>query len=111
MNAAMNLVAGSELAWQERMAESFVFSPLYCGSKTTGYRPTSIKKEYLDESELELDEASIPKNESDSDEKSLLKNKVVPGYGDGIRLGTAVSVSARRRAPIPATIPHRWSPS
>ena len=34
----MNLVSGTELAWQERMAESFLLSPLYCGSQTTGYR-------------------------------------------------------------------------
>ena len=41
INTAMNLVAGDELAWQERMAESFILSPLYCGSKTTGYRPAT----------------------------------------------------------------------
>jgi hypothetical protein len=39
-NTAMNLVRGKELAWQERMAESFTLTPLYCGSQTTGYRPT-----------------------------------------------------------------------
>ena len=31
MNAAMNLTKGKELAWQERMAESFVMTPEYCG--------------------------------------------------------------------------------
>jgi hypothetical protein len=40
VNAAMNLVHGENLAWQERMAESFVLTPEYCGSETTGYRPT-----------------------------------------------------------------------
>ncbi len=39
-NTAMNLVHTKELAWQERMAESFSLTPLYCGSQTTGYRPT-----------------------------------------------------------------------
>ena len=38
INTAMNLVRGEELAWQERMAESFVLSPIFCGSKSTGYR-------------------------------------------------------------------------
>lgn len=38
--AALNLVQGQELAWQERKAESFVMTPLYCGSATTGYSPT-----------------------------------------------------------------------
>jgi Patatin-like phospholipase len=38
INTAMNLVQGDELAWQERMAESFVLTPVFCGSKSTGYR-------------------------------------------------------------------------
>jgi hypothetical protein len=40
VNTAMNLVHTEELAWQERKAESFALTPLYCGSETTGYRPT-----------------------------------------------------------------------
>ncbi len=31
LNAAMNLGAVDELAWQERKAANFIFSPLYCG--------------------------------------------------------------------------------
>lgn len=30
-NAALNLVRGDQLAWQDRMAASFVLTPLYCG--------------------------------------------------------------------------------
>jgi hypothetical protein len=41
MNTSINLVAGGELAWQDRKAESFVLSPSYCGSKGTGYAPTT----------------------------------------------------------------------
>lgn len=40
LSTALNLVQGGELAWQERMAESFAFTPFYSGSKTTGYVPT-----------------------------------------------------------------------
>ncbi len=40
VNTALNLVQGDELAWQERKAEAFVMSPLYCGSEGTGYRDT-----------------------------------------------------------------------
>jgi len=53
-NTALNLVAGKELAWQERKAASFVFTPLYCGYELAsgtesmgggfanfGYRPTA----------------------------------------------------------------------
>jgi glycerophosphoryl diester phosphodiesterase len=31
INCALNLVAGQDLAWQERKATSFVFTPKYCG--------------------------------------------------------------------------------
>ena len=31
LNAALNLVGGRDLAWQERKATSFVFTPKYCG--------------------------------------------------------------------------------
>jgi hypothetical protein len=44
INAALNLVHGEELARQERKAESFTMSPLYCGSHSgsieVGYRPS-----------------------------------------------------------------------
>jgi hypothetical protein len=38
INTAMNLTQGDELAWQQRKAESFVLSPRFCGSESTGYR-------------------------------------------------------------------------
>jgi len=43
VNCALNLVKGDNLAWQERKAESFTFSPLHCGSHhlSPGYRPAS----------------------------------------------------------------------
>jgi Patatin-like phospholipase len=39
VNMALNLVAGSNLAWQERKAASFTASPLHVGSLWWGYRP------------------------------------------------------------------------
>jgi len=39
VNVALNLVGGTNLAWQERKAESFTMSPLYCGATSQGYRP------------------------------------------------------------------------
>jgi hypothetical protein len=43
VNAALNLVRGKRLAWQQRKAESFTFSPLFSGScvTTVGYRESS----------------------------------------------------------------------
>ena len=40
INAALNLVAGNNLAWQERKADTFTFSPLHSGSHRLGYRST-----------------------------------------------------------------------
>jgi hypothetical protein len=62
VNTTLNLTQGTNLAWQQRKAASFTFSPLYCGfslapnagdaqqlpgkhnanDKTEGYRPTSL---------------------------------------------------------------------
>jgi len=45
LNAALNLVGGDNLAWQQRKAESFTFSPLRCGSGATtrlGYRDAAF---------------------------------------------------------------------
>ena len=44
VNVALNLVGGANLAWQQRKAESFTFSPLHCGAHNHGYRPTQRAK-------------------------------------------------------------------
>jgi hypothetical protein len=41
LNIALNLVGGSNLAWQERKAESFTATPLHCGNPRTGFRCTA----------------------------------------------------------------------
>ena len=41
LNLALNLVAGSKLAWQQRKAMSFTVSPSHCGSDALGYRPSA----------------------------------------------------------------------
>jgi hypothetical protein len=41
VNMTLNLVAGENLAWQERKAKSFTASPLHCGSFNLGYRPSA----------------------------------------------------------------------
>ena len=38
INVALNLVHGEKLAWQQRKAESFSMTPLYCGNFHEGYR-------------------------------------------------------------------------
>lgn len=41
INTALNLVQGRNLAWQERKADSFTISPLYCGNRMVGYRDSA----------------------------------------------------------------------
>jgi hypothetical protein len=41
VNAALNLVSGRNLAWQERKAASFTFTPLSVGSPLLGYRSSA----------------------------------------------------------------------
>jgi hypothetical protein len=41
INATVNLVGTRKLAWQQRKAEGFTFSPLQCGGWRLGYIPTS----------------------------------------------------------------------
>jgi hypothetical protein len=38
VNTTLNLVHGQNLAWQQRKAESFSMTPLYCGNWYEGYR-------------------------------------------------------------------------
>ena len=40
LNVTLNLVSTNRLAWQDRRAESFTISPLHCGSRDVGYRPS-----------------------------------------------------------------------
>jgi hypothetical protein len=42
INMTLNLVHGSNLAWQERKAESFTVTRLHAGSCRLGYRPAAI---------------------------------------------------------------------
>jgi hypothetical protein len=44
VNTSLNLTTGSELAWQERKAESFVFTPLTSGYEIMDGRPTGKRR-------------------------------------------------------------------
>ena len=76
VNGALNLVHGSRLAWQERMAASFVFSPLYCGYELPGQ--DASRRAYR----------SSLSYARDDDER-----------GRGITLGTAMAVSGAAISP------------
>lgn len=42
INIALNLASGKPLAWQERKTQSFSVTPLHCGSRLVGYRPSLL---------------------------------------------------------------------
>jgi hypothetical protein len=78
-NSAVNLVQGSELAWQTRKAANFVFSPAFCGFELPaangaagGFRPTTA---YATQSAFGDD------------------------HDNGIKLGTAVAISGAAASP------------
>ncbi len=73
INVTLNLVGGDNLAWQQRKAESFTMSPLHCGSRRHGYRPTR---------------------------RPSVTSKL-PCYGGrrGVSLGTAITISGAAASP------------
>lgn len=46
INAALNLVSSKNLAWQERMAAPFTFSPLHCGSGSAIFSDGAYRTTY-----------------------------------------------------------------
>jgi hypothetical protein len=46
INAALNLVSSKNLAWQERMAAPFTFSPLHCGSGSAIFPDGAYRTSY-----------------------------------------------------------------
>ncbi|SOD90135.1 DUF4013 domain-containing protein [Spirosoma fluviale] len=76
INIALNLVAGRNLAWQERKAESFTVTSLHAGAMYLGYRRTGQKHSKVDSSDARC-------------------------YGGktGITLGTAMTISGAAASP------------
>jgi hypothetical protein len=46
ISAALNLVSSKNLAWQERMAAPFTFSPLHCGSGSSAFSDGAFRTTY-----------------------------------------------------------------
>ena len=86
MNAAVNLVGGKELAWQQRKAGNFVFSPAFCGFELPRMPGTEDLRS-------QLRGAFRPTALYASRQSALRDNDA------GIRLGTAVAVSGAAASP------------
>ena len=82
LNATLNVTHGERLAWQERKAESFVFTPLYCGYEY----PEMKTSENLEGACDVPDEGYQPTNEWAFPPK-------------GVKLGLAISTSGAAVSP------------
>nr|MBA3354209.1 hypothetical protein [Blastocatellia bacterium] len=97
INATLNLVGGTNLAWQNRKAASFTMSPLHSGSWCLGYRHTN---EYCRNKNLG-DCANLTR--CNRLEKDCLKDEagklVCQLPGKSLRLGTAMAISGAAANP------------
>lgn len=105
INTALNTSQGGDLDVQERKAESFLLSPLYCGSQRQrrslstaekaraqeGYRPTALY--------MSGDKAAGADEDVDSQGVDSQGPKRGRDQGCGIKLGTAVSISGAAASP------------
>lgn len=85
INVALNITASENLAWQERKAMPFVFSPLYCGSNFLDADP--------DRTYEEREGAFIATMNFGGRESDLAME------GSGVSLATAMSISGAAASP------------
>lgn len=86
VNIALNLVGGSNLARQERRADSFTVTSLHAGSHRLGYRRTSAAPSKPRFVRTERDKAKSPRPR-------------IYGGKNGISLGTAITISGAAASP------------
>jgi hypothetical protein len=79
LNAALNLVAGRDLAWQERKAASFIFTPKYCG--------------------YDIDRATLKKDKGRHWPDAYTPTRDYVNRNQGPSLGTAMAVSGAAANP------------
>jgi len=84
--AALNVTHGERLAWQERKAESFVFTPRFCGFEYPSMHPDNTNRlaGFHD-----TENYAYPKRDQNPEHKD----------GGGVRLGTAISISGAAASP------------
>ena len=91
VNAALNLTAGERLAWQERKADSFLFSPHYSGYHCDPYQDTANQ---ASDGDVSPDAYRPTEKFGTSGAQSGWRRK----FGN-LTLGTAVSVSGAAASP------------
>ena len=85
--AALNVTHGERLAWQERKAESFVFTPRYCGYEFSEMHEAAKAKQ--------------PGGYRETEQYAYPLNKEDPFHAEigGVHLGTAISISGAAASP------------
>jgi Patatin-like phospholipase len=83
VNAALNLTHGEELAWQQRKASSFVFTPRFCG-----FEVPPVRK---DVSDFRADSVLAPAGYRPSGDYAY--------PNEGVTLGTALAISGAAASP------------
>ncbi len=97
INATLNLVGGTNLAWQNRKAASFTMSALHSGSWCLNYRRTN---EYCRNKNLGDCDNLTRCNRQDKDCKTDESGKPVCELpGKSLRLGTAMAISGAAANP------------
>lgn len=94
LNATLNLVSSSNLAWQDRKATSFTMSPLYCGSERLGYRPSN---QYSRNEKLPKCPHIRYCNRMDEPCEGGIEKCQYPGQS--LRLGTSMAISGAAADP------------
>lgn len=89
INTSLNLVTGQELAWQNRRAASFIFSPLFCGFEA----PTHYQSGVQFDKQMRTQGCFRPTAEYASQADSHAPSE------QGTRLGMAVTISGAAVSP------------
>jgi hypothetical protein len=98
VNVALNLVQGDDLAWQERKAQSFAFTPLYSGYDHRHVTPRDDRRHHPRTRE----DKSGPAERSHAATLADDGFRATPLYGYppfGIGLGTATAISGAAASP------------
>jgi hypothetical protein len=109
MNASLNLVKGKDLAWQERKAESFVMTPLFCGYDVWLEQQDSP----MMRSERRLTKKEVIGSQDGGEGNGLKKylrvldrygyrpteNYAFPPPGHGLNMGIAMAISGAAASP------------
>jgi len=86
LNGALNLAGGTALAWRERKAASYIFTPLYCG----------YDKPVVD---MESNGAVLPLLPGGDLSGNGYRSTDLSSYTGGIRIGTAMAISGAAASP------------